>query len=28
VIDQELQIDQEAVSPPCDARGNALEGAQ
>jgi hypothetical protein len=24
VIDQELQIDQEQVAPPCDARGNAL----
>ena len=26
VIDQELQIDDEQVSPPCDARGNALGG--
>ena len=28
VIDQELQIDEEQVTPPCDARGNALRDAR
>ena len=28
VIDEELQIDEEQVSPPCDARGNALQEAR
>lgn len=28
VIDQELQIDEEQVSPPCDSRGNALPDAR